>query len=233
MKRTAVVNYKRLALCYGFILAMFGLIACGTSEKHENAYREAQTVPKIQVPEDLVQPVERRAISDVPEDLDTGVIPKDLELPPVMTGIEIEEQEKAKSTDESEDDEPVQRKKTLKSKIISNPDNTQLLAVESDIDTVWPRVDKAIKKIGFTIDDSNRGKFYYSISREFERMVTIQDPNKPIEKDFDTPKEQYLIYVEPGQEYIEITVRNMQSEIEGTQLARQLLQQIQSYLGNP
>jgi uncharacterized lipoprotein len=232
MKRTAVIISKRSALWYGFFLVIFVLNACGTNEKRETAYRDAQTVPKVQVPEDLVQPVERRSLMDVPEELDTGEIPKDLDLPPTLAGIDIEEAA-AKSTDETEDEEPVQRKKSLQSEIIFNPDNTQVLRVKSDIDTVWPRVAKAIEKIGFTIDDSNRGKFYYSISREFERMQTIQDPSKPVEVELDTPKEEHLIYVEPGQEHTEITVRNMQSDIEGTVLAEQLLQQIKNYIEEP
>ncbi len=233
MKRIAVVISKRLALWCGFLLVIIVLNACGTNEKRDNAYREAQTVPKIQVPEDLVQPVERHSISDVPEELDTGEIPKDLDLPPTMAGIDMEVDEKEKRTDENENEEPVQQEKPLQSEIVSQPDNTQLLLVKSDIDTVWPRVAKAIKTMGFTIDDSNRGKFYYSISREFERMKTIQDPSKPLEIELDTPKEEHLIYVEPGQENIEITVRNMQSEIEGTVLAKQLLQQLKNYIEKP
>jgi uncharacterized lipoprotein len=235
MKQTAVVTSKRLALWYGLLLLIFVLSACGTNEKRETAYRDAQTMPKIQVPDDLVQPVERQSIMDVPEDLDSGEIPKNLEMPPVMAGVDVGE-DAEKTTVDSEDEETaaaVQKKKTLKSEIIFKSDNTQLLAVKSDIDTVWPLVAKAIKKLGFTIDDSNRGKFYYSISREFERMPTIQDPTKPVEMGLETPKEEHMIYVEPGQEKTEITVRNLKSEIEGNVLANQLLQQIKNYIEEP
>ena len=231
MKRTAVVITKRV-LWYGFPVVILVLSACGNSEKRDNAYREAQTVSKIQVPEDLAPPVERRSLMDVPEELDTGEIPKDLELPPVMSGIEIEK-DTEKSVAETEDEEFEQQKKPLQSQMIFNPDNTQLLQVKSEIDTVWPRVAAAIKKIGFTIDDSNRGRFYYSISREFERVKTLQDPAEPVEMGLETPKEEHMIYVEPGQEYIEITVRNMRSAVEGTVLANQLLQQIKNHIEQP
>ena len=235
MKRTAVVTSKRLALWYGLLLLIFMLNACGTNEKRDTAYRDAQTMPKLKVPEDLAQPVERQSIMDVPEGLDSGEIPKDLESPPVVAGLDVEENAD-KTTLDSEDEETAtddQKKKTLKSEIIFKSDNTQLLAVKSDIDAVWPLVAKAIKKLGFTIDDSNRGKFYYSISREFERMPTIPDPTKPVEMGLETPKEEHMIYVEPGQENTEITVRNLKSEIEGNVLANQLLQQIKNYIEEP
>ncbi|WP_455211246.1 outer membrane protein assembly factor BamC [Kaarinaea lacus] len=231
-----MVIIKRIALWYGFFLVILVINACGINqEKRENAYRQAQTAPKLQVPEDLQLPIERRSLMDVPEELDTGEIPKDLELPPVLAGIDLEmEPEKTEVASEDEEDVPVQQKKTLKSEIIfKSDDNTQMLIVKSDIDTVWPRVAKAITSIGFTIDDSNRGKFYYSISREFERLQTIQDPSKPVEMDFDTPKEEHLIYVEPGEAHTEITVRNAKSEIEGTVLANQILQQIKNYVEEP
>jgi uncharacterized lipoprotein len=233
MKQTAVMISKRLALWYGCFFMIFALTACGINqEKRENVYRQAQTEPKLEVPDDLVQPVDRRSLMDVPEELDTGDIPKDLESPPMMAGVDLEE-DKEKSPGDNEDEEPVPGKKRLQSDIVYKPDNTQLLLVKSDIDTVWPRVAKALTTIGFKIDDSNRVKFYYSISREFERLQTFQDPSKPVEKDYDTPKEEHLIYVEPGEAHTEITVRNDKSEIEGTTLANQLLQQIKNYIEEP
>ncbi|KPJ90216.1 MAG: hypothetical protein AMJ53_14420 [Gammaproteobacteria bacterium SG8_11] len=191
-------------------------------------------MPKFQVPEDLQQPGERRSLMDVPEELDTGEIPKDLDLPPTMAGVELEEEkEKRQVASDSDEEVSAATKLTINSEIISQPDNTKLLIVKADIDTVWPRVATAVKKIGFKIDDSNRGKFYYSISREFERLQTFQDPSKPVEMDLETPKEEHLIYVEPGEAHIEITVRNQKSEIEGTVLAEQLLRQIKNYIEEP
>ena len=235
MKQIAIVTFKRIALWCGLFLIIFILNACSfNKEKRENAYQQAQTAPKLQVPDDLQLPIERRAIMDVPEELDTGEIPKGLELPPIMAGIEAEQEpEKSAVTSEDEEEAPVETKKALKSEILFKPDNIQILMVESDVDTVWPRVAKAIKSVGFTIDDSNRGKFYYSISREFERLKTVIDPSKPVEMGLETPKEEHLIYVEPGEAHTEITVRNMQSEIEGTVIANQLLQQIKSNIEEP
>lgn len=235
MKRIAVVRSKHVALWCALFLAIFVTTACSINkEKRENVYRQAQTEPKLKVPEDLKQPAERRSLMDVPEDLDTGEISKGLELPPVMTGVDLESDvEKNQVATEDEETGQEKEKEKLQSEIISKSDNTQLLLVKSDIDTVWPRVAIAIKELGFNIDDSNRGKFYYSISREFERLQTIQDPSKPVEMGLETPKEEYLIYVEPGEERIEISVRNTKREIEGTVLAKQLLQQIKNSIDQP
>lgn len=234
MKQIAVVLSKRSALWYGCCLLIFMLYACGTNqEKRDTTYRQAQTMPKLQVPDDLKQPPEHRAIADVPEDLDTGNIPDNLEQPPTVVGINLENDEEKSKSDSEDEESSDETKKTLQGKIKVFPDNTQMLLIKGDIDTVWPRVAKAVKKIGFTIDDSNRGKFYYSISREFEEVQTIQDPSKPADFDKKTPKEEHLIYVEPGEENIEITVRNMQSKTEGTTLANQLLRQMKGYIEQP
>jgi uncharacterized lipoprotein len=237
MKQIAVVMPKRLALWSVCCLLLVVLTACGSNQKkRDNVYRNAQTMPELQVPEDLKQLSERRAIVDVPEQLDSGQIPENLEQPPTIAGINLEdsEEDKKKTPPDTEDDESIaESEKTLQSEIIINSDNTQMLQVKGEIDTVWPRVANAVKKIGFTIEDSNRGKFYYSISREFERVQTIQDPSKPVEMGLATPTEEHLIYVEPGVEHIEITVRNSKSEVEGTVLANQILQQIKGYIEKP
>jgi hypothetical protein len=51
--------------------------------------------------------------------------------------------------------------------------------------------------------------------------------------DLEKPKEEHLIYVEPGEAHTEITIRNNKSEIEGTSLANQLLIQIKGYIEAP
>jgi uncharacterized lipoprotein len=234
MKRIVVLS-KRPALWYGCCFFILMLNACGTNQqKRDTTYRQAQTMPELQVPDDLKKPPERRAITDVPEELDTGNIPDNLEQPPTVAGINLEqEEEKPKSADSEDEESGEETKKTLQSEIKAFPDNTQMLLVKGDIDTVWPRVAKAVKKIGFTIDDSNRGKFYYSISRKFERVQTIPDQSEVVEFDQETPTEEHLVYVEPGEENIEITIRNKQSKTEGTTLANQLLQQMKGYIEQP
>ncbi|MGD8885114.1 MAG: outer membrane protein assembly factor BamC [Gammaproteobacteria bacterium] len=210
------------------------LNACGSNQqKREPDYRQAQTMPELQVPDDLKKPTEHRSMMDVPEKLDTGEIPDDLEQPPTVGGINLEDDEQKTKVASEDEEEAVESKKELQSEIVFNSDNTQMLKVKGDIDTVWPRVASAVKKIGFTIDDSNRGKFYYSISREFERVQTMQDPSKPVEMGLETPTEKHLIYVEPGEAHIEITVRNLKSETEGTVLANQILQQIKGNIEKP
>jgi len=234
MKLTAVVKSAHPVLWFGCFIFLLALSACSTGEtKSDIAYREAKTMPELQIPGDLQQPGGNRSLMEVPEELDTGEIPKDLDKPPTVTGINLEEEEEPKASVSADDEDAVPVEKKLQSKIVYQSDNTQLLAVKSDIDTVWPRVEKAIKKIGFTIDDSNRGKFYYTVSRQFERVKTVLDPSQPVEMDLETPKEEHMIYVEPGEEYIEITVRNLQSKIEGTVLANQLLLQLKGYIEEP
>ncbi|MCG6970618.1 MAG: outer membrane protein assembly factor BamC [Gammaproteobacteria bacterium] len=234
MKRIAVNRSARLALWYGCCLLIIFLNACGSNQqKREPDYRQAQTMPELQVPDDLKKPTEHRSMMDVPEKLDTGEIPDDLEQPPTVGGINLEDDEQKTKVASEDEEEAVESKKELQSEIVFNSDNTQMLKVKGDIDTVWPRVASAVKKIGFTIDDSNRGKFYYSISREFERVQTMQDPSKPVEMGLETPTEKHLIYVEPGEAHIEITVRNLKSETEGTVLANQILQQIKGNIEKP
>lgn len=233
MKRIVVMS-KRPALWYGCCLLIFVLNACGTNqEKSDITYRQAKTMPELQVPDDLKKPPEHRAIMDVPEDLDSGNIPDNLEQPPTVAGINLEQDDEKSKADAEDEESGEETKKSLQSQIKAFPDNTQMLLVKGDIDTVWPRVAKALKKIGFTIDDSNRGKFYYSISRKFERVQTIQDPSEVVEFGQETPTEEHLVYVEPGEENIEITIRNKQSKTEGTTLANQLLQQIKGYIEKP
>ena len=226
MMPTAVFKTKRVVMLYVFILVALALNACSINkEKREIAYRQAETTHELEMPEGLEQPPKGRSLLVVPEELDKGEIPKNLELPPTVAGLDLTD-DTEKSTAKSEDDETVAEKKTLQSEIIFNADNTELLRVKADIDTVWPRVAKAIKNMGFEIVDSNRGKFYYSISRTVERTPEIIDTSKPVDLDVKASKEEYFIYVEPGEKNAEITVRNAQGKIEGTSLANQLLLQI-------
>lgn len=230
MMQTVVRLFKRRALVYGGFLTFFIVLGgCGSNPERDNLYRQAKTMPELKVPEDLQQPPENKTFADIPEQLDSGDIPKDLEAPPPLSGIDLEA-ELAKEKAEAAAEKAAKAKPGLQSEMVYESNNTQLLRAKAGIDMVWEKVAVAVKKLGFKVVDSNRGKYYYEISRDIETVQKRDNPLKPLEPEEETPTESYFVYVEPAEDNTEITVRNREGKIEGSALANQLLLQIKQQI---
>ena len=233
MMHTVVLMLKRRALSYGFIFSVFAFCACSSDNKDDSnaIYRQAQTTPELQIPEGLEAPPKGSDYLHVPEKLDNGDIPDDLQQPPPMDQAVLDEEMAKEAAEAAKKTTP--EKVELATETVYKSDNTQLVLVKAKIEVVWPRVADAIKKIGFKVIDSNRGKFYYSISRTIEKLEVKDNPLKPLEAPMEVPKEEFFIYVEPTDKETEISVRNQDGTIVGSALANQLLQQIKAYVASP
>jgi uncharacterized lipoprotein len=232
MMQTVVFLRKRPALLLGVLFTIFTLNGCSydNSDETDAVYRQAQSMPPLQVPQDLKKPPAGSEYLAVPEK-ETGDIPDNLEQPPPMDQAIVDEETAKEASEAAKKTTP--DKIELATETVYKSDKTQLVVVKAGMDIVWPRVADAIKKTGFKIIDNNRGKFYYSISRSIEKVEVKDNPLKPLEVPTEVPKEDYFIYVEPKDKDTEISVRNDQGTLVGSALANQLLQQIKTYVASP
>jgi uncharacterized lipoprotein len=233
MMHFVVLLCKRRALWLGMLVSVFAFSACSSDDADESdaVYRQAQSMPPLQVPQGVEKPPKGSEYLDVPEKLNTGNIPDHLERPPAMDQAVLDEETAKEAAEAAKKASP--GKAELAAETIYKPDNTQVVLIKAGMDTVWPRVAGAIKKTGFKVIDSNRGKHYYSISRSLEKLEVKDDPLKPLEVNTEVPKEEYFIYVEPKDSDTEISVRDKDGTIVGSALANQLLQQIKGYVASP
>jgi uncharacterized lipoprotein len=233
MMHTVVLMFKRPALWLGVIVMVFTFNACSydNSDESDAVYRQSKTMPPLQMPEGLEKPPKGSEYLEAPEKTNSGNIADNLVKPPPMDKAVLDEEEAKEAAEAAKKASP--EKSELAAETIYKSDNTQLVLVKANIDTVWPRVADAIKKTGFKVIDRNRGKFYYSISRTIEKLEIKDDPLKPLEVPTEAPKEEYFIHVEPKDADTEISVRNEDGQIVGSALANQLLQQIKAYVESP
>jgi len=224
---------KRRTFWFGVIFTAITLSACSSDNTDESnaVYRQAQTMPPLQIPQGMEKPPASPDYLDVPENLDTGNIPEKLEVPPLMDKAVLDEETAKEAAEAAKKTTP--EKAELAAETIYKSDNTEVVLVKAGIDMVWPRVAEAITKTGFKIIDANRGKFYYSISRSIEKLEVRDNPLKPLEVPTEVPKEEYFIYVEPKDADTEISVRNEDGTMMGSALANQLLQQIKTNVVSP
>lgn len=233
MMHSVVLLFYRRALLFGTIITILTVNACSSDNTDESnaVYRQAQTMPPLQIPEGVEKPPVGKEYLDVPENLNSGNIPGQLEKPPAMDQAVVDEETAKEAAEAAKKSTP--EKVELAAETVYKSDNTQLVLVKAGMDTVWPRVADAIGKTGFKVTDSNRGKFYYAISRSIEKLEVKDNPMKPLEVPTEVPKEEYFIYVEPKDDATEISVRNEDGTIIGSALANQLLQQIKNYVASP
>ena len=204
--------------------------ACGLlGEDNVKDYREAETLPPLTVPDDLQMPRQSTAMH-VPEVSDDGAVEENLEIPPAIATLTKELEVREQQEDE---EQPTQITVAIETEIIRDVDDNELLSAKADLDTVWPALETALKSSGFTVLDKNRGRGFYTISREISLLDAPRDPSKPLEVELEKPKESYLVFVEEAGDSINISIRDENSKIDGSSLAKHLLFQLGGLLKNP
>lgn len=226
-----------IRLVFVLLLALMPA-ACGMfSTSKEFAHLNAKMTQPLQMPEGLSAPQSNQAVLVPQVHVDTIDLTNDLEEPPqIVKSVDLAELDSEEKTTESapqSQQAPPQTEPTqvaLASAPTRTPEGDSVLMVDADFDTVWPRVEPALKELGFTIDDSSRGAQVYTISKE---LVDINiDPVHP--GDEKPPvKQEYQIHLKQVNDKTQIAVHNKYGELEASGISEHLLLQIGEILGNP
>jgi len=248
--------FTRLTVLVLPIAAVFltiSIAGCGATLEEKQAYRNAKTMKRIEIPPGLTMPRGEESL-EIPEQTATEIATVDeLEKPPrIISSVDLkllddnsakatdtkksaqENKEKLSSDNQSNDDvaslPPLAG--PLKIQLSKNDNDDKLLEVDAEFDQVWPRVKPALIELGFNIDDASRGNEVYAISKE---LPTLNVFDKPVHPGDEKPevKEEYQIHVNPSDGQTHITVHNKLGQLEGSGLAEHLLLQIKQLMENP
>ena len=203
------------------------------------AYRNAKSGKALEMPEGMAMPDTLQRQRDViPESPSASAVPVEkLELPPeIIKSVDLKEldarEESRADTQAGGEKDTLAKKQVLTITVTKNTSGDSLLMVDEEFDGVWPQVRPALEALGFTIDDSSRGRELYAISKT---LPAFELPDEPIHPGDEKPevKEEFQIHVKPSDSKTQITVHNKFGQLDGSGLADHLLLQIKELMENP
>jgi uncharacterized lipoprotein len=209
---------------------VFMMSACGLFKReHDRDYLQSKSITTFNMPDGMQPPPQNHQFdipsSSVPLDQDVAKLDV-LEKPPTfdMTGLDDEG-----LLDTSQKDSDTE---ALSVREARNTDGYNLLVVEAKFDQAWDTVGNALKQMGFTIEDSDRGEGIYSIYQSINRVMDEEEKFLRPRNDKGL-REQYQIYLEDRENLTRIMVRTSSGKVDDSALAKHLLVQLRYELEHP
>lgn len=214
----------------GLLLSTVLLSGCGMfSHKHDRDYLQSKSIKSITVPDGDQQP---------PLSHDYDIPPSSVQPETDKTKLNALEKPPAFDAGAADEeglldgDKPKSKPKGLNVREARNTDGYSLLVVEAKYGRAWDSVGVALKNMGFTVEDSDRGDGIYSVYQTIHRVMSDEEKFlRP--RDDKGLREQYQIHLEDHDNLTRVIVRTPDGKVDDSDLAKHLLIQLRAELEHP
>ncbi|MFV2056028.1 MAG: outer membrane protein assembly factor BamC [Thiohalomonadales bacterium] len=228
---------KPIIICISGIFVLPLLNACSFfGEEIDLVAQGSLTLTPLVIPEGMSKPVEQRSALAMPETINPLELAM-VEIVPTPPPLDID---KANAEMESlqpalESEQQKKERLTLASNLKQTPDGKQFLIVRAKFDRVWESIPDVVRELGFQVEDRNRSKHYYTVSRDIPKTPEQEqkEEDSGIVSELGNT-ESYQIYIETQDEsHSLVSLRNNAGQDDASGLARLLLVQIKAAFEQP
>lgn len=216
------------------ILAITSLSACSWfGDSVDPVLAGSLTLTPLNIPTGLSSPNGSQALSVPNVDQENAATDSsNIAEPPPLDLAQAKEEAVALSSDMGPE---TGKMLILSSEIQIDPDGQGMLVFKSSFDRVWENMDSVITKLGFRVDDRDRSKNLYEISRGLPKSLAqeVEEKDTGVERQTGQ-QEKYKIFVKNiSKERTEVGILNPVGQPDGSSLAKHLLVQIKAAFEQP
>lgn len=212
------------------------LSACGLfGDRLDPVAQGSLTLTPLTYPDGMQAPSEDSGALRIPETVNPehmALVESD-EAPPPLDLDKANREALALQSKETKEEK--QARLSIPSELKQTPQGHQYLLVGKSFDILWETIGNAATKLGFKVEDRDRGKQYYLIYRDIIKSAAELQEEKEtgIERRLGN-REAYQIYLDKQDaQHTAINIRNSSGQNDDSGLAQHLLVQIKAYLEQP